>query len=150
MISHLKETSWNNQTEVVERRELIYSTWGVRFRALALTEPDVQQLTRQAAIDEAFHDTNDGYIIRLSSNSIIIHEAGAWTDPGYVRFFYQDNLYYVKVALGVQLTRSVYNRTDTLGHLAKIVIVLKEYLGVLDKRKTLLIALDGTLKHCAA
>jgi hypothetical protein len=150
IIASLSEASWNNKNEVVKQRELIESTWHVRFRALTLSEQQAQELARQSPLDENFRDINDGYVIRLSANSIFIHESGAWTDPGYVMVFYHDNLYYVNIALGVQLTTAIYNRTDTLSHLAKILIVLKNELGVLDERKRLLIALEGDLKHRAA
>lgn len=148
IISALREAPWNNQKDAIKKRELIENTWHVRFQALTLSEQQLQELARQAPLDEHFRDINDQYQIRLSTNSIFIHEFGAWTDPGYVIFFYHDNLYYVNVALGVELTTSIYNRTDTLSHMAKMLIVLKHEVGV--ARKTHLIALEGDLEHRTA
>lgn len=150
IISTLPETSWNNESDAVKKRELIENTWHVRFRALALSESQKVDIERLAPIDDNFRDINDEFQIRMSANAIFIHEFGAWTDPGYAKCYYLDNLYYVNVALGVQLTASIYNRTDDLSHMAKIAIVLKDHLGVLERRERLLIVLDGDLKHRTA
>jgi len=150
VISTLPEATWNNQSDAINKRELIQNTWNVCFRALTLSDVQAQEIERLAPIDKNFRDINAEFQIRLSANSIFVHTFGAWTDPGYVKFCYHDKLYYVNVALGIQLTTSIYNRTDDLSHMAKIAIVLGDQLGVLERRKRVVIVLDGSLEHRAA
>lgn len=150
LLPSLPETSWNSGTKADEKREMIENTWQVRFRALALGEPQARHIERLVPRDENVRTTGDDYQISLSSNSIFVHEFGAWTDPGYAKFYYDDQLYYVNVALGVQLTASLYNRSDDLSHMAKIAIVLKDELGTRETRARTLVVLEGKLQHRAA
>jgi len=146
--ANARQASWNDQKEAIRVRGLIENTWKVRFRALSLTEQQADSLATRAPIDTNFSDLNDQYQMRRSTNSIFIHSFGAWLDMGYVMFLYQDNLYYVNVAPDVEMVTSLYNRTDTLSHLAKILIVLKDHIG--KERKATLVLLEGELKHRSA
>ena len=100
-------------------------------------------VAQQLPLDSSFHDIEDEYIITISSNAILIRAYGAFVDLGYAMFFYRDKLYYVNVEPTVQMVTSLYNRSDALSNMAKIMIVLNEHMGA--SRKTLLVHLEGDL-----
>src|ERR1017187_8184538 len=104
--------------------------WNDGDQHAALSPPDVK-----------FQNINSEYQTAISSNAIFIHPFGAWLDLGYVTFLYEGQLYYVNVSPDVQLVKSLYNRTDTLSQLAKLLIVLKDHIG--NERTHCLIALEG-------
>ena len=145
IVSKAKEVPWNKQKEILDLKKAVKNTWGVDCQILKLNEQQAKILAQHAPLDTKFSDIDDQYQIRLSTNSIFIHAHGAFIDLGYTMVFYHGNLYYVNVEPTVQLTTSIYNRTETLSHMAKIMITLNKHIGA--QRKTLLICLDGDLSQ---
>jgi hypothetical protein len=141
--SNAERADWHNPTHVKKALEPIRNTWGVQCTIVRLTEQQVQEVQQQYPLATNFTDQLKQYHIRLSSNSIFIHEHGSWINWGYLKFFYHDNLYYVNVAPLVDMTTSVFNRMDDLSHMAKIMISLGE--RARSNRTPFIICLEGDL-----
>jgi hypothetical protein len=143
IMSMAMKADWHVPDHVDKLLEPIKYTWGVSCKIVRLTEQQLKEVEQQYPIDTKFEDISQQYQIRLSSNSIFIHEHGAWTNFGYLKFLYHDRIYYVNVAPLVDLTTSIFRRMDDLSHMAKIMISLGER-GRSD-RTPFMIYLDGDL-----
>ena len=141
--STARKAAWYNPSIAKEFLEPIKNTWGVDCTIFRLTKQQVQEIEQQYPLDTNFTDTSRKYYIRLSPNSIFIHEHGAWIDFGYLKFLYHDDIYYVNVDPTVQITTSFFKRMDDLSHMAKIMAALVEH-GRSD-RESFLISLKGDL-----
>ena len=137
------KTDWYNADNAKRFLEPIKNTWGVDCSIFRLTEQQVQEIEQQSPLDTNFTDTSQEYHIRLSSNSIFIHELGAWTNFGYLKFLYHGGIYYVNVAPLVQITTSLFNRMDDLSHMAKVMATLGEHGR--SNRQYFMISLKGDL-----
>lgn len=143
IISIAMKADWYSPNNVDKLLNAIKNTWGVDCKIVRLTEQQIQEVEQQYPLETKFEDISQEYQIRLSSNSIFIHEHGAWTNFGYLKFLYHDRIYYVNVAPLVNMTASVFSRMDDLSHMAKIMITLGER-GRSD-RTPFMIYLEGDL-----
>ena len=148
-VSDAKNASWNDQEDVVQLKDAIKNTWGVDCQVLRLSQQQSEALKQQNPMDTNLQSGVDEYQTDLSSNSIFIHTTGVWIRLPYVMFLYRNRLYYVNIEpFVVQLRRSIFNKDDTLYHMAKIMITLNYHIGTdEDGRKTLLILLSGNLSQ---
>lgn len=122
----------------------VKDTWEVDCRLVGLSEEHVRVIEQLRPLDEAFTQVSGRYQYQLSSNSIFVHPHGAWTNFGYLKFRYHDDVYYVNVPpMGVDLTQELYARTDDLSHMSKIMITLGEF-GRTD-RERFMILMEGDL-----
>jgi len=138
-----EKADWHNPSHAKKLLEPIKNTWGVDCTIVRLTEQQVQKVEQQYPLNTNFTDQSQQYHIRLSSNSIFIHEHGSWINYGYMKFSYHDNIYYVNVAPLVDMTTSIFNRMDNLSHMAKIMISLGE--RARSDRTAFIICLEGDL-----
>ena len=139
------ETPWERSGQCPQiEGEAIQNTWNVRCQIVQLTEEQAASLRQQWPMQAKQWVADGQYQIELSPNSIFVHAYGSWVELGPVLFLYQNRIWYVNVAPGVDLTRYIYDRPDDLSHMAKIAITLLGYIGAKDREK-LLVCLDGDL-----
>lgn len=143
VLAGAQEAPWSLEEDVVRLRTAIKKTWDVECQVLMLTEEQAATLKQQRPMDTDFRVLDDPYQIQISSNAIFVHPHGAWGDLGYTFFLYQGALYYVNVAPMVDLTESLYKRTDDLSHMVKIMIVLARNIGA--EHEKYLVRLEGDL-----
>lgn len=143
IMSIAMKADWHSPNDMERLLKAIKNTWEVDCKIVRLTEQQVQEVEEQYPLDTEFEDISQQYHIRLSSNSIFIHEHGAWINFGYLKFLYHDRIYYVNVAPMVNMTASVFSRMDDLSHMAKIMITLGERRR--DDRTPFVIYLEGDL-----
>jgi ankyrin repeat protein len=129
-------------------KNAIKKTWGVDIRPIWVSEAKRNEIYSQSPRSESVRYINGEYMMELSDNSIFIHGNGhSFLDFGYVLFYYKHAYYYVNVEPAVTLTKSVYDREDTLSQMAKILITLLGFIGEAKNRGKILILLDGELKN---
>ena len=143
MLSVAENANWYNLKNSSEILPAIKNTWGVDCKIYKLSENQITEIEQQYPIDTNFNILSQQYQIKLSNNSIFIHEHGAWIDYGYLKFYYHGIIYYINVAPLVDLTQSIFDRMDDLSHMAKIMISLGER-GRVD-RTSFVALLDGDL-----
>ncbi len=141
--SKAETADWHNPTNAKKVLEAIINTWGVKCTIIRLTEQQVHEVEQQYPLGTNFTDQLQQYHVRVSSNSIFIHEHGSWINFGYFKFLYHDKIYYVNVTPLVKLTTSVFSRMDDLSHMAKIMITLGECAR--SDRTPFMICLEGDL-----
>lgn len=148
VLAGAQEAPWSLEDEVVKNRTSIWATWNVTCKILALTEEQATALKGHQPMDNNFQTVSDPYQIELSSNAIFVHPHGAWNDWGYTFFLYNGILHYVNVDPSVVLSESLFNRTDDLSHMAKIMIVFAR--NIAPKHESYLIRLEGDLRQLAS
>lgn len=153
-MANAREAQWRDPGKVTPQRlQAIRKTWGVDCTIVELDERHVEALEAAFPLDSDFTERqgdddpqSPAWYVKTSSNSIFLSQThgevvSATGGAGdYLKFLYHGEIFYVSVGLLVPLSRSLYDRMDTVSHLAKIMITLGE-----PMRRNFVVCVDGEL-----